>query len=123
MKYTIIFYEAPHRIKNTLNNIKNVFGNRRISLAREISKLYEEIFRGTISDIVEQITDLKGELVLIVEGNNEIIDFSSVSIEEHIKLYLDDGLNEKEAMKKVAKERNVSKSIIYKEYKTGSEKE
>lgn len=123
LKYTIIFYEAPHRIKNTLNNIKNVFGNRRISLAREISKLYEEIFRGTISDIVEQITDLKGELVLIVEGNNDVIDFSSVSIEEHIKLYLDDGLNEKEAMKKVAKERNVSKSIIYKKYKTGSEKE
>ena len=60
---------------------------------------------------------------MVVEGNNEVIDFSSVSIEEHIKLYLDDGLNEKEAMKKVAKERNVSKSIIYKEYKTGSEKE
>lgn len=117
--YTMIFYEAPHRINATLHHIKEVLGNRKISLSREISKMYEEIFRGTVDEVINEIGELKGELVLVVEGNTEIIDYSNISIEEHIKLYLDDGLSEKEAMKKVAKERHVAKSVIYQEYKTG----
>lgn len=117
--YTMIFYEAPHRINATLHHIKEVLGNRKISLSREISKMYEEIFRGTVDEVINEIDELKGELVLVVEGNTEIIDYSNISIEEHIKLYLDDGLSEKEAMKKVAKERHVAKSVIYQEYKTG----
>ena len=118
LPYTIILYEAPHRIVNTLNVIKEVFGNRKICLAREISKLYEELYRGTIEEVLLEISEIKGEIVLIVEGNTLDVDYSSMSIIEHINLYLDDGISEKEAIKKVAKERNVAKSIIYKEYHT-----
>lgn len=116
--YTIIFYEAPHRIVDTLNNIKEVFGNRRVCLAREISKLYEEIYRGTIEEVLLEIDNVKGELVLLVEGNTEKIDYSHMTILEHISLYLEDGMSEKDAIKLVAKERGVAKSIIYNEYHT-----
>ena len=114
--YTMIFYEAPHRIINTLENMKKIFGNRHISLSREISKLYEEIYRGTIDEVLENVDKLKGEFVLIVEGNTEQVDFSDIDIISHVKLYLDDGLSEMDAFKKVAKERGISKSIVYKEY-------
>ena len=114
--YTMIFYEAPHRIINTLENMKKIFGNRHISLSREISKLYEELYRGTIDEVLENFDKLKGEFVLIVEGNTEQVDFSDIDIISHVKLYLDDGLSEMDAFKKVAKERGISKSIVYKEY-------
>lgn len=114
--YTMIFYEAPHRIINTLENMRKIFGNRHISLSREISKLYEEIYRGTIDEVLENFDKLKGEFVLIVEGNTEHVDFSDIDIISHVKLYLDDGLSEMDAFKKVAKERGISKSIVYKEY-------
>ncbi|MDO5002619.1 MAG: 16S rRNA (cytidine(1402)-2'-O)-methyltransferase [bacterium] len=116
--YTLIFYEAPHRIKNTLNNMYQVFGDRKICLARELSKLYEEYIRGTISELVEQVDSIKGEIVLIVEGNTQKVDYNDLDILEHVNLYIEDGLTEKDAIKKVAKERNVAKSIIYKEYHT-----
>ena len=116
--YTLIFYEAPHRIKNTLNNMYQVFGDRKICLARELSKLYEEYIRGTISEVVEQVDSIKGEIVLIVEGNTQKVDYNDLDILEHVNLYIEDGLTEKDAIKKVAKERNVAKSIIYKEYHT-----
>ena len=114
--YTLIFYESPHRIKVTLQNIYKILGNRQIALVRELSKIHEEFYRGPIKDIIEEIIEIKGEIVLIVEGNKEKIDYQNLDIIEHIKLYLDDGMDEKEAIKKVAKERNVAKSIIYKEY-------
>ncbi len=114
--YTMIFYEAPHRIINTLENMRKIFGNRYISLSREISKLYEEIYRGTIDEVLGNFDKLKGEFVLIVEGNTEQVDFSDIDIISHVKLYLDDGLSEMDAFKKVAKERGISKSIVYKEY-------
>lgn len=114
--YTLIFYEAPHRIINTLNNIRKVMDNRNICIAREISKLYEEIYRGTIDDVLKEIENIKGEIVLLVEGNTTSTDYSDMSIISHINLYLEDGMSEKEAIKLVAKERNVAKSIIYKEY-------
>ena len=116
--YTLIFYEAPHRIKNTLNNMYQVFGDRKICLARELSKLYEEYIRGTISEVVEQVDSIKGEIVLFVEGNTQKVDYNDLDILEHVNLYIEDGLTEKDAIKKVAKERNVAKSIIYKEYHT-----
>lgn len=116
--YTMIFYEAPHRIIDTLTNMKEVFGNRRICLTREISKLYEEIYRGTIEEVLLEIENIKGELVLLVEGNTEKIDYSHMTILEHIALYLEDGMSEKDAIKLVAKERGVAKSIIYNEYHT-----
>ena len=116
-KHTLIFYEAPHRLLKFLNDMKDIFGDRNICICRELSKKYEEIYRGNISSLLD-IDTLKGEFVIIVEGNNEVSDFSSISILEHIKLYLDDGMSEKDAIKKVASERKVAKSIIYKEYHT-----
>ncbi len=114
--FTIIFYEAPHRIEETLRDIDEVFGNRRIALCREISKKYEEIIRGTLDEVIPLCSELKGEMVIVVEGNHEQEDYSSLSILEHIQLYLDDGMTEKEAIKKVAVERGISKSVVYKEY-------
>ena len=116
LPYTIIFYEAPHRIKEMLETLLKVFGDRKIALNREISKKYEEIIRGTISEVLEVVDELKGEMVVVVEGNTEIEDYSEMSVMEHIKLYLEDGISEKDAIKKVAVERGVPKSVIYKEY-------
>ena len=116
LPYTIILYEAPHRIKDMLESLLKVFGDRKIALNREISKKYEEIIRGTISEVLEVVDELKGEMVVVVEGNTEDEDYSTMTIMEHINLYLEDGLSEKEAIKKVAVERGVPKSVIYKEY-------
>ena len=116
LPYTIIFYEAPHRLKTTLENMLEVFGNRKICVSREISKLYEEYIRDTISDIIPLADTLKGEFVIVVEGNKQTEDYSSLTIEEHVNLYIEDGMKPNDAMKMVAKERNTSKSIIYKEY-------
>ena len=99
-----------------LTSLLEVFGNRRIALCREISKKYEEAIRGTIQEVIDVVDTLKGEMVVVVEGNLELEDFSTMTILEHIKLYLDDGLSEKEAIKKVAVERNIPKSVVYKEY-------
>lgn len=113
---TIIFYEAPHRIQKTLEYMLQVFGNRKITIHREISKLHEEICRGTIQELIPIVSKLKGEFVLVVDGNHDVVDYSSMSVLEHVRLYLDDGMSEKDAIKLVAKERGVAKSIIYKEY-------
>ena len=119
LKYTMIFYESVHRIKDTLKNMLEVLGDRNISINREISKIHEEICRGKISELIDLVDDMKGEFVIIVEGNTNVVDFSNLTVAEHIKLYLDDGMSEKDAIKFVAKERNVAKSIIYKEYHLG----
>lgn len=116
LKYTMIFYEAPHRLKDTLEAMLEVFGDRNISISREISKIHEEVLRDKISNLIDVADSLKGEFVLIVEGNHEIIDYSHMSIVEHVKLYVEDGMSEKDAIKLVAKEREVAKSIVYKEY-------
>lgn len=116
LPYTIILYEAPHRIKDMLESLLKVFGDRKIALNREISKKYEEIIRGTISEVLEVVDELKGEMVVVVEGNTEDEDYSTMTIMEHINLYLEDGMSEKDAIKKVAVERGVPKSVIYKEY-------
>lgn len=113
---TIIFYEAPHRIKDTLIDLNNVLGNKRkISISREITKKYEEVYRGTIEDIIEQDIEFKGELVIVVEGNIISHEFA-MSIIDHINMYLDDGYTSKDAIKMVAKERNLKKSEVYDAY-------
>ena len=118
-EYTMIFYEAPHRIMKTLNMMLEVFGDRNISINREISKIHEEICRGKISELIDLVDEMKGEFVIIVEGNSDVVDYSSMSIIDHVKVYVDDGMSEKDAIKLVAKERNVAKSIVYKEYHLG----
>lgn len=117
--YTMIFYEAPHRLKETLINMLSVFGDRDICLQREISKIHEEIYRDKISNIIDICDNLKGEFVVVVSGCDDVVDFSDLSVIDHVNLYLKDGISLNEATKIVAKERNVSKSIIYKEYHNG----
>lgn len=119
-RHTLIFYESPHRILSTLSILLEVLGNRRIAVSREISKLYEEIYRGSISEVVLELEQesIKGEFVIVVEGNKEDDEYANLTIDEHIKMYLDDGMSEKEAIKMVAFDRNVKKSEIYKYYHT-----
>ena len=114
--YPIIFYEAPHRLIKTLNNIYEILGNRKIAIVREISKKYEEVIRGTVENLLKNVENIKGEIVIVVEGNQEKETFNNLSIKKHVSLYIEDGLTPNEAIKKVAKERNVPKSKIYNEY-------
>ena len=121
-KYTLIFYESPHRIIGTLNSLKKVFGNRKISISREISKIYEEIYRGNIDEVISELDgEIKGEFVIIVEGNKDIFNYNDINVVDHIKNYINLGYSEKEAMKLVARDRKTTKSEIYKEYHKGCE--
>lgn len=114
IKSTLIFYEAPHRIENTLKDMSNILGNNRlISISREISKKFEEVYRGTIEEIIQQQNDYKGEIVIVVEGNKELNKYTNISVKEHVDMYIEDGKSVMEAIKIVAKERNVKKSDIY----------
>lgn len=115
---TLIIYEAPHRIKETLELILQAMGDRYIVLARELTKKYEEYLRGNVTEILEVVDTLKGEMVIIISGQTKeesIKDLLSLSIKEHYKYYIDQEIDKKEALKLVAKDRNVSKSIIYQE--------
>ena len=116
LKYTLIFYESVHRMEKTLKNMLEILGDRNIAVCREISKIHEEICRDKISNVVQLVSQMKGEFVIVVEGNKEKTDYNDLDIVEHVKLYTEDGMNEKEAIKLVAKERNVAKSVIYNEY-------
>ena len=114
---TVILYEAPHKIKKTLEDLKKVLDkDRKMVLAREITKIHEEFIRGKIDDILEKIDDLKGEMVLIIEGNYKEKEnhLCHLTIEEHYKYYEEQGLEKKEIIKKIAKDRNVNKNEIYK---------
>lgn len=117
-KETIVFYEAPHRIKKTLSLMLDILGNRNIALCREITKKHEEINRGTIEEILSVIDDMKGEMVIVVEGCQNVqeeVAFEQ-SIEEHVNEYIEKGMSTKDAIKEVAKQRGLSKNIVYQEY-------
>lgn len=116
LKYTIIFYESVHRMKETLGNMLEILGDRNIAVCRELSKIHEEIVRDNISNIIPLVDTMKGEFVIVVEGNKKKVDFSELDIVKHVKMYIEDGMKEMDAIKQVAKERDVAKSIIYSEY-------
>ena len=121
-KRTMIFHEAPHKLKATLEDMKNTFGeDRRISLCRELTKKNEEVLRLTLGSAVEYYENNapRGEYVLIVEGttakaNNENF-FENMSIEEHVNFYISNGLSKMDAIKSCAKDRGVHKNVVYKE--------
>lgn len=115
---TLVFYEAPHRIKKTLERIYAVLGNRRICLARELTKRHEEFIRGTVLEVLEICDECKGEMVLVIEGNKEEKEPTQdmPEIQSQINRYIEGGLTSKEAIKKVAKEYGISKNELYKEY-------
>ena len=120
---TIILYEAPHRLIETLEDLQAGLGDRRMSVSRELTKKFEETFQAKISEAIDIFSerDIKGEFVLIVEGitEKELIDielkkWDNISVEEHIKMYLGQGMEKKEAIKKVAEERKLPKKEVYK---------
>lgn len=120
-KSTIIFYEAPHRITNTLNNILEVFGNRDCSISREITKKFEEIYRGKISEVLPLLENTKGEMVIVVAGNNNVNTFSNLTIVEHVNLYIKEGKSVMDSIKLVAKERKLTKNEVYSSYHKGGD--
>lgn len=115
IKETIIFYEAPHRVRKTLDNILFIFGNRRISISREISKIHEEVFRGTLEESICYSENIKGEIVLIVEGNKKIID--SIDYIEEVKKIVNKGEKLSSAIKEIANLYDISKNDLYEKCK------
>lgn len=119
---TIIIYEAPHHLLNTLNELYSSLGDRKITLCKELTKKFEYINRTTIESAISYYTENepKGEFVLVIEGRNreemkkeKQASFEEMPVDEHMKIYLDQGIDKKEAMKLVAKDRGVSKRDIY----------
>ena len=121
LKHTIIFYEAPHRIFETLNNMLEVFGDRNVVLARELTKRFEEYIIGNISDILKE-DSIKGEIVLMVEGYKEKVE-ENVSYNEKIDELINLGYKPNDAIKEVAKMYNTDKKELYKEYVNYKNKE
>ena len=114
---TIILYEAPHKILNTINDLENILENRQVVFAREITKIHEEFIRGTIKEIKEKIENPKGEFVIIIEGNKNVENIENklnlLTINEHYNYYENKGYSKKEIIKLIAKDRNVNKNEIY----------
>ena len=112
IEFTLVFYEAPHRLQSTLKLMQEIFGNRKISISREISKLHEEIFRGTVEDAIEFYKDPKGEIVIVVEKcKKESIDINDIL--EEVKNETKKGLSNKDAVKLISKKYGVSKNLLY----------
>ena len=125
-KETILFYEAPHRLKETLKDMELVLGNRRIVLARELTKKFEEFLRGTLAEAIEwsQTEEIRGEFCIVLEGNINVVDdepaetyWASMTVVEHVDYLIENtAVTSKEAIKEVAKLRQVSKRDIYNAY-------
>ena len=122
---TILFYEAPHRLKEALKDLQLVLGNRRIVLARELTKKFEEFLRGTIEEAIEwvELNEVRGEFVVVVEGNTsgeveeEDNAWASMTIVEHINNIIEEtNVSSKEAIKEVAKLRGLPKRDVYNEF-------
>ena len=114
-EYTLVFYEAPHRMAKTLSLMLEIFGDRYISISREISKLHESVYVGSISDAIKNTSEFKGEFVIVVSPSEEEI-VNEMSIIDNVNMYIRTGLTSMEAIKKVAKERKIPKNEVYKEY-------
>lgn len=120
---TVIFYESPHRLRETLKEILEVFGNRRIVLCRELTKRYEEFIRGTLSEVTDwaKQNEIRGEFCLIVEGAKEQDDqedswWEPLTIEEHVNHYRSMEIAPKDAIKQTAKDRGLPKREVYQVY-------
>lgn len=117
---TSILYEAPHKLKTTLIDLKGILKNRNIVLAREITKIHEEYIRVDIDNLIDISNNIKGECVIIIEANKKIDNYSNdlnlLSIKEHYKFYEEQGFDKKQIIKMIAKDRNVNKNEIYKQF-------
>ena len=115
---TLILYEAPHKLLHTLEDLKEIINDRKIVLARELTKIHEEFIRGDINLLLDKAEEIKGEIVLIIEANKneKENDFAKLSIEEQYNLYKEQGLDKKDIIKKIAKNKNVNKNEIYQKF-------
>lgn len=119
---TFIIYEAPHKLKKTLEDLLDTLGDRKISLCRELTKLNEEIMRTTLSDACKYYNENspRGEYVLVIEGSGieSTSDkfWSSMSVHEHVDHYINSGMKKNDAIKAAAKDREVPKNVVYNEY-------
>ena len=111
INFTVVLYESPHRLIKTLHNIKNILGNNFISISREISKLHEEVFRGTVQEAINTYIDPKGEFVIVIDNNDKFEDIS-IAYDE-LKELINYGMDKKSAMKYVSKKYDVSKNVLY----------
>jgi 16S rRNA (cytidine1402-2'-O)-methyltransferase len=124
---SLIFYESPHRLKEALQAMKEVLGNREISIGRELTKKFEEYQRGTLEEALDWVETgtVKGEFVIVVEGTTEeVIEekwWTELGVNQHVEHYLSLGLSSKDAIKSVAKEREVPKRDVYQSYHQDSE--
>ena len=118
VEYTMIFYESPMRLKTTLELMLEAFGNRKISIVREISKLHEEIIRDSIENVTKIIDDIKGEIVIVVEKKkNNKLETISTNYIELVKEMQEEGYSKKDAIKEVSLKYNISKNKLYEECK------
>lgn len=116
---TIILYEAPHRLLALLKDMEAILGDRQLAIGRELTKIYEEVFRGSISDALRKFQEEKprGEFVLVIKGAeiSKEDPYQNISIREHLIMYMEEGLTKRDAVKKVADVRDIPKNLVYKE--------
>ena len=120
-KNTVILYEAPHKLISTLQDLNKILENRKIVLAKELTKIHESFISGTANELLQKIENPKGEFVMVIEGNNnsenDYLDFiNSLSLEEHYQFYSSLGFSKNDIIKKIAKDKNVSKNEIYQHF-------
>ena len=119
---TCIIYEAPHKMIQTLKDILEVIGDRNIVVARELTKVHEEVLRGKVSEIIDKYTNPIGEHVILIEGNSvsekeeEINELNKLSLDDHYLYYEKQGLSKNDIIKRIAKDKNVSKNDIYQQF-------
>ena len=118
---TVILYEAPHKLLSTLKDLEQITENRKIILAKELTKIHEEFISGSASQLLERINSPKGEFVILIEKSNKSqtnsLNFlNNLSLEEHYNFYAEQGLEKNEIIKKIAKDRNVKKNEIYQKF-------
>ncbi len=112
LKETLIIYESPHRLKALLSDMLLVFGNREIVIVRELTKKFEEYYRGSIEEAIAYFENVKGEIIVYVEGNSDELVFDK-TIEEELMDLMSLGVSKKEAIKEVAKKRSIPKKEVY----------
>lgn len=114
-KETLIFYEAPHRIIDTLDDMLCVFGDRNVAICRELTKLHEEIIRDKLSNIINNKDSLiiKGEFVIVVDGNHEEVEIDDNLIKNELIKFIEDGSSKKDAVKIISEKYGLKKNRVY----------
>lgn len=124
-KKTVILYEAPHKLKKTLEDLKDEIKNRKVVLAHELTKIYESFIRGSVDQVLEKVQNPKGEFVIVIEGSleeekNDIVELlNTMSLDQHYEYYQKQGYDKKDIIKKIAKDKKVSKNEIYQYFVKG----